>query len=72
MHMSMIVFFATLFNPLAWHWSVKYLLTIAGTIPLLLLSYHYLVRFTWVGAILNGRRHSRVRAAAVQPAAATP
>jgi hypothetical protein len=27
--------------------------------PILLVTYHYLVRFTWIGAILNGRRHPR-------------
>jgi glucan biosynthesis protein C len=70
MHVSAIFFFSVLFLRLHWHWSVKYLLTIAGSIPILLISYHYLVRFTWVGAILNGRRHTRVRATAPQPAAA--
>lgn len=68
MHVSVIFFFTVLFFRLHWHWSVKYLLTIAGTTPILLISYHYLVRPTWVGAILNGRRYPRVRAAAVQPA----
>ena len=70
MHLSAIIFFSTLFIGLDWHWSVKYLLTIAGSTLLLLLSYHYLVRFTWVGAILNGRRHPRVRANTAQPVAA--
>jgi hypothetical protein len=32
---------------------------IGGSMPILLLSYHYLVRFTWIGAILNGRRQPR-------------
>ncbi len=71
MHLSVIVFFATLFIRFDWHWSIKYLLTIAGSTAVLLLSYHVLVRFTWVGAILNGRRHPRVRANAAEPAAAT-
>lgn len=70
MHLSMIVFFTMLFRQLDWHWSVKYLLTIAGTIGFLLLTYHYLVRFTWIGAILNGRRHARVSAVAAEAAAA--
>jgi hypothetical protein len=30
-----------------------------GSMPILLVTYHYLVRFTWIGAILNGRRHPR-------------
>jgi hypothetical protein len=32
---------------------------IGGSMSILLVSYHYLVRFTWIGAILNGRRHPR-------------
>ena len=43
---------------------------VGGSIPILLLSYHYLVRFTWVGAILNGRRHPR--AGKLPPANAAP
>lgn len=70
MHVSVIFFFTVLFFRLHWHWSVKYLLTVVGSVPILLISYHYLVRFTWVGAILNGRRHPRVRAGAAQPAPA--
>jgi len=27
--------------------------------PILLVTYHYLVRFTWIGAMLNGRRQLR-------------
>jgi hypothetical protein len=71
MHISAITFFAMLSVRLDWHWSVKYLLIVAGSTALLVVSYHYLVRFTWVGAILNGRRHARVRAVAADPVAAT-
>src|SRR5688572_4560257 len=60
MHIPALLFFSALLEPLAWHWSVKYPLTIAGTVALLLVSYHYLVRFTFVGAILNGRRQQRI------------
>jgi glucans biosynthesis protein C len=70
MHLSAIVFFATLFTEFSWHWTVKYLLTIAGSTLVLFLSYHLLVRFTWIGAILNGRRRTRVRAGAAEPATA--
>jgi glucan biosynthesis protein C len=35
---------------------VKFFLILAISIPLLLASYHYGVRYTWVGAVLNGRR----------------
>jgi peptidoglycan/LPS O-acetylase OafA/YrhL len=41
------------------HWSLKYVLILAVTLPLLLLSYRYLVRPTWVGAMLNGKRQPR-------------
>jgi len=41
------------------HWSVKYTLIVATTIGLLLASYHYLVRSTFVGLFLNGRKYPR-------------
>jgi hypothetical protein len=59
MHMATIIFFLTLLRPYDWHWSVKFAIMIAGSMPILLVSYHYLVRFTWIGATLNGRRHPR-------------
>jgi glucan biosynthesis protein C len=59
MHMATVIFFITLLNPYTWHWMLKLALTVGGSMPILLLTYHYLVRFTWIGAILNGRRHPR-------------
>jgi glucan biosynthesis protein C len=37
-------------------WTVKYPLILAITVGVLLLGYRYLVRGTWVGKLLNGRR----------------
>lgn len=68
MHVPALYFFEQLFMPFSWHWSVKYVLSIAGSIPILLLSYHYLVRTTFIGATLNGRR--RLRTLAGEPASA--
>lgn len=59
MHMATVIFFVTLLKPFDWHWTVKLVLTVGGSLPILLATYHYLVRFTWIGAILNGRRHPR-------------
>jgi glucans biosynthesis protein C len=61
MHIPALLFFDQLLHPLPWHSSVKYLLSIGGATPILLLSYHYLVRFTFIGATLNGRRQPLVR-----------
>lgn len=41
------------------HWSVKFALVLAITGALLLTTYHYLVRATFVGKFLNGRRLPR-------------
>jgi glucan biosynthesis protein C len=41
------------------HWTVKFPLILAVTLVLLLVSYHWLVRGTFVGVFLNGRRHPR-------------
>lgn len=61
MHIPVLVFLHVLFLSFHWHWSVKYLYALGVSVPILLLSYHYLVRFTFIGATLNGRRHPRVR-----------
>jgi hypothetical protein len=37
-------------------WMVKYSLILTVALPALFLSYHYLVRSTFIGAQLNGRR----------------
>jgi peptidoglycan/LPS O-acetylase OafA/YrhL len=60
MHIPALTFLDVLLHPLPWHWSVKYLVSIAGAVPVLLLSYQYLVRYTVIGATLNGRRHPRL------------
>jgi len=55
---AQILLFPVQLPPLA-----KYALVLAISIPIMPLSYHLLVRFTFLGALLNGRRrerHSRV------------
>jgi peptidoglycan/LPS O-acetylase OafA/YrhL len=58
-HLPVLAFFAAWWNPLPWHWTIKYPLQIAATIAVLLVSYRYLVRSTFIGATLNGRRYPR-------------
>ncbi len=59
MHLSTLIFFITLLRPYDWHWSIKLAISVGGSMPILLVTYHYFVRFTWIGAMLNGRRHPR-------------
>lgn len=37
----------------------KFALVCGGVFALLLISYEYLARYTWIGALLNGRKHRR-------------
>ena len=59
MHIPVLFFFERMLHPLPWPGVVKFVLVVAGAMPILLLSYHYLVRFTFIGATLNGRRALR-------------
>ena len=63
MHLSTLIFFITLLRPYDWHWGIKLAIYIGGSMPILLLTYHWFVRFTWIGAMLNGRRHPRLEKA---------
>jgi hypothetical protein len=42
------------------HWSIKLSMVLAITSVLLFTSYHYLVRSTFMGVFLNGRKYPRV------------
>jgi peptidoglycan/LPS O-acetylase OafA/YrhL len=55
-HLPLIAALQTLVAPLAWPWPVKFVLILGVAFPLLLGSYELLVRHSFVGAILNGRR----------------
>jgi peptidoglycan/LPS O-acetylase OafA/YrhL len=65
MHLPVLVVFGVVFQATSLYWGIEYALTLAGTVAVLLLSYHTMVRFTFIGAILNGRRHPRPPARAL-------
>ncbi|HYJ42014.1 MAG TPA: ATP-binding cassette domain-containing protein [Steroidobacteraceae bacterium] len=41
------------------HWGVKYPFILIASFAVLFLSYHYMVRPTFIGQLLNGRKHPR-------------
>lgn len=41
------------------HWTIKYTFIMSIALAILLVTYHYLVRFTLIGEVLNGKRYSK-------------
>ena len=72
MHLSTLIFFITLVRPFDWHWSIKLAIAVGGSMPILLVTYHLFVRFTWIGAMLNGRRQPRPEKSPPPDAAPAP
>jgi peptidoglycan/LPS O-acetylase OafA/YrhL len=60
-HMPVLLAFQVAVAGTGWAPAMKALAVLAGSAPTLLASYHFLVRPTWLGAILNGRRHPHPR-----------
>jgi ABC-type multidrug transport system ATPase subunit/peptidoglycan/LPS O-acetylase OafA/YrhL len=60
-HLPVVASLQIVMAPWPLHWSIKFPLLLLTTLALLLPSYHWLVRFTWLGSVLNGRRHDRRR-----------
>ena len=58
-HLPLVMFLQLLTKDLPWHWSVKFPIVLTAALVLLFLSYHFLVRFTFIGETLNGRRFRR-------------
>ena len=73
MHLPLVFYLQVAVQDLPLHWSVKFPLILGVALVLLFASYHYLVRPTFIGALLNGRRYPRrsVRQGSV-PAPAPP
>jgi fucose 4-O-acetylase-like acetyltransferase len=62
-HLPIVLFLQAWMMTWPVHWSIKYPLIVVLTSAPLLISYHFLVRFTWLGALLSGRRRSRASVA---------
>jgi glucan biosynthesis protein C len=58
-HLPVVLALQTALMLADWHWAIKYLLINVAAFAILLISYRYAVRPTWVGLVLNGRRRSR-------------
>jgi glucan biosynthesis protein C len=60
-HLPVVVALQVLVSPWAVPWQVKYPLIVVTALTILLPSYQWLVRTTFLGAWLNGRRYGRKR-----------
>jgi len=71
-HMPIVMALQVAVSNLAWPWPIKFAGILGLALPLMLASYHLLVRFSFIGMVLNGRRLRRERSyAAVAGSAAT-
>jgi glucan biosynthesis protein C len=55
-HMPIVMALQVAVSALDWPWPVKFTATLAIALPLMFASYQYLVRYSFIGAVLNGRR----------------
>jgi peptidoglycan/LPS O-acetylase OafA/YrhL len=60
-HLPIVAAFQVIVGRLPWHWSLKFPLVLAASFTVLFLSYRYLVRSTFIGHILKGRRYPRLQ-----------
>ena len=59
-HLPVVVSLQVLVGHLPWHWSVKFPLVLIVSFVVLFASYRYLVRATFIGWMLNGRKYPRI------------
>ena len=65
-HLPVVVAMQVAVGHLPWHWSVKFPLVLAASLAVLFGSYRYLVRATFIGQLLNGRKHPRATRASAR------
>ena len=69
-HLPIVLVLQILLSQLMWPWWVKFPLILAVGFPIMFVSYHYLVRRTFIGTVLNGRRYPKASAKPNEPRAA--
>jgi len=57
-HIPLIIYIQYLVRDLPLLSGIKVIVVFVATTSMLLLSYHFLIRNTWLGVLLNGRRHA--------------
>lgn len=70
-HLPVVVALQVLVGHLPWHWTLKFPIILASSLLVLFASYHVLVRSTFIGQVLNGRKYAR-RSAPFTKATDTP
>lgn len=70
-HLPLVMALQVLVHDLAWPWPVKMLVIVGGTAAIALATYELLIRHSFMGRWLNGRKVPRRRRAAPEPLAAT-
>jgi hypothetical protein len=55
-HLPLVLAIQIAVLPLAWPPTLKFLMVMVVVTTLLLTSYRWLVRYTWIGMLLNGPR----------------
>ena len=58
-HLPIVFALQVLLMDVPLHWAIKFPLIVTVAMTVLLVSYHYLVRPTFIGQVLNGRRYPR-------------
>jgi glucan biosynthesis protein C len=58
-HLPLLVLLQAFVSQLAWPWFIKFPLVLATAFAVMLASYAWMVRGTWIGAVLNGKRKPR-------------
>jgi len=69
-HLPLAIAVPGLLSPLGWPAAAKFAVTLAATTGVTVVTYHYLVRSTAIGVLLNGRRYPRALPSPDQPAVA--
>jgi ABC-type multidrug transport system ATPase subunit/peptidoglycan/LPS O-acetylase OafA/YrhL len=60
-HLPIVAALQVLVGRAPWHWTVKFPFVLVVSFTLLFLSYHFMVRSTFVGQLLNNRKYPRRR-----------